>query len=307
MADFDTDWKITGTPDPATPDPQPHQTQAQAPSQPVYQAPVQQVNGTVPGFAPPPGQQVTGTVPGFVPSQARQAQLQQPVVIGYNVNGPVYRNPSGFVTPSPNVDHTEEREVNLAEIQKMINHFSPKVDVYQQYEDCQNDIVKFSKTSVAPFVWGILLILHGFVSAYIAASSKAKNNIMIYGIAAAAFVVLGAGFIALYFWKKKRHEKKLAAHLARFEELSGQLKIIYNGYSGCVLPAEYTDPRLLYQFQSLIYQGRVFSIGSALNSRLALPGVYQRIMNAKRQFDLETAAKFNGTPAFFNSYRYFPH
>ena len=29
MADFDADWKITGTPDPATPDPQPHQKQVE--------------------------------------------------------------------------------------------------------------------------------------------------------------------------------------------------------------------------------------------------------------------------------------
>ena len=301
MADFDTDWKITGSPDPATPDPQLHQAPVQAPVQtlpqmPVYQAPVQQVPTTVPGFAPPPVQQVQP-----------QQSMAQPVVIGYNVNGPVYRNASGFVAPAPAVDHTEEREVNLAEIQKMINHFSPKVDVYQEYETCQKDIIKFSKTSVAPLVWGILIILHGVVSAIMSATSKSKNNIMIYAIVTAVFVVIGAGFIALYIWKKKRHKKKIDALLTKFEDLSGQLKIIYNGYSGCVLPAEYTDPRLLYKFQTLIYQGRVFSIGSALNSQLALPGVYQRIMNAKRQFDLNTAARFNGTPAFFNAFRYFPH
>ena len=305
MADFDADWKITGTPDPATPDPQPHQSQVQAkPQMPVYNAPVQQA--TVPGFAPQPVQQ-TATVPGFAPPPVQQSQPQQPVVIGYNVNGPVYRNPNGFITSAPRVDHTAEREVNLAEIQKMINHFSPKLDLYKEYESCQKDIIKFSKTSIAPFVWGVLLVLHGAVSAYIGFTSKSKNNIMIYAIVAAAFAVLGAGFIALYFWKKKRHEKKVEALTAKFEELSGQLKIIYNGYSGCILPAEYTDPRLLSKFHSMIYQGRVFSIGSALNSMLALPGVYQRIMKAKREFELDTAAMFNGTPAFFNAARYFPH
>ena len=40
MGDFDNDWKISGTPDPATPDPQPAQVQAQ-PVQPAVQAPVQ--------------------------------------------------------------------------------------------------------------------------------------------------------------------------------------------------------------------------------------------------------------------------
>ena len=82
MADFDTDWKITGSPDPATPDPQPHQVQAQPQPQQSYQAPVQQASQTVPGFVPAPVQ---------------QQPVAQPQFIGYNVNGPVYRNANGFV------------------------------------------------------------------------------------------------------------------------------------------------------------------------------------------------------------------
>ena len=157
MADFDADWKITGTPDPATPDPQPHQTQAQT----AYQAPVQPAGTTVPGFAPPP-------------AQAQQPSTQ-PVFVGYNINGPVYRNASGFVTRAPNADHTAEREANLMEIGKMINHFSPKGEIYKEYEKCRQDIDKFMKTSVAPFVWGILLILHGLISLFIGVTSKSKN------------------------------------------------------------------------------------------------------------------------------------
>ena len=290
MADFDTDWKITGSPDPATPDPQPHQVLAQPQPQQSYQAPVQQASQTVPGFVPAPVQ---------------QQPVAQPQFIGYNVNGPVYRNANGFVSPAPTVDHTEEREANLLEIGKMINHFSPKADLYQEYEKCQKDIDKYARTSVAPFVWGILLILHCFVSAFIAATSKAKNNILIYSCVAAGFLLLGAGSLALYFIKKKRHEKKLEELLARFGELSSQLKIIYNGYSSCVLPSEYTDPRLLYQFQSMIYHGRVFSIGSALNTLLAVPGVYQRVINAKQKFETESSEMLNGTAAFFNAYKYF--
>ena len=302
MADFDTDWKITGTPDPATPDPQPHQTQYQAPAQPVYQAPVQPGVTTVPGFAPPPVQQAAApaTVPGFVPP----AQ-SQPSVVGYNINGPVYRNANGFVTAAPNVDHTAEREVNLMEIGKMINHFQSKSNLYQELENCRQDIDKFMKTSVAFFVWGILLILHALVSLYIGVTSKSKNNVLIYCCVAAGFAVIGAGCIALYFFKKKRHEKKLEVLLEKFGDLSSQLKIVYNGYSGCALPAEYTDPRLLLELQSMIYRGKVFSIGAALNSLLAVPGVFQKIMNAKQEYETETAKWLNGTPAFFNAYRYF--
>ena len=317
MADFDADWEIPGTPDPATPDPQPHQTQAQT----AYQAPVQPAVTTVPGFAPPPTQQAVTTVPGFAPPPtqqtvtpapgfaAPQAQAQQPytqtVFVGYNINGPVYRNASGFVTRAPNADHTAEREANLMEIGKMINHFSPKGEIYKEYEKCRQDIDKFMKTSVAPFVWGILLILHGLISLFIGVTSKSKNNVMIYCSVAAGFIVLGVGFIALYFFKKKRHEKKVEALLEKYKDLSSQLRIVYNGYSSCVLPSEYTDPRLLYHFQSMIYHGKVFSIGAALNSLLAVPGVYQKVVNAKQQFETETAEMLNGTPAFFNAYRYF--
>jgi len=287
MADFDSDWKITGTPDPATPDPQPHQVQAQ-PAQPVA-----------------PAAPVMQQAPVQAYQQQRAATPAQPVVIGYNVNGPVYRNANGFVMPPSREDHTAEREANLNEIAKMINHFSPKLEVYQDYEKCYQEILKYTNRSVAPFVWGILVILHSFVAFFLATSSKFKNTIMMYVIAGLVIFLIGAAFVALYFIKKKRHAQKLEVLFEKFEELSNNLKIIYNGYSNCALPAEYTDPRLLYQFQSMIYQGRVFSIGAALNSLLAMPGVYKKITEEKKQFELDTAEKFNGKAAFFNAARFF--
>ena len=288
MADFDSDWKITGSPDPATPDPQPHQVQAQP------QAPAQPVS---PAFKPQAPVQA-------VPQQGMPMNAQ-PVIIGYNVNGPVYRNANGFVMPATREDHTAEREANLNEIAKMINHFSPKLEVYQEYEDCYKDILKYTKRSVAPFVWGILIMLHSFVAFFLATSSKFKDTIMMYVIAGLVILLIGVAFVALYFIKKKRNAQKLEVLFEKFEELSNNLKIIYNGYSNCALPAEYTDPRLLYQFQSMIYQGRVFSIGAALNSMLAVPGVYKKITEAKKQFELDTAEKFNGKKSFFNAARFF--
>ena len=312
MADFDNDWKITGTPDPATPDPQPHQVQTQA----VFQAAPGSQPQAQPAFQPAPAAQPQAQSPFKPQPQApvqafqpqggvRPVQSNQPVVIGYNVNGPVYRNSNGFVMPAQRADHTAEREANLNEIAKMINHFSPKVDVFQDYENCYKDILKYTKRSVAPFVWGILVILHSFIVFFVAFTSKYKNSIMIYSIIAIVVLLFGIGLIALYFIKKKRHRAKLEELYVRFQELSDQLKIVYNGYSNCALPSEYTDPRLLYQFQSMIYQGRVFSIGAALNSLLAAPGVYQRITDAKKEFELDTAEKFNGKACFFNAVRFF--
>ncbi len=303
MADFDNDWKITGTPDPATPDPQPHQVQA--PAQPVFQAPQTAQPQAQSAFKPAPAAQPQAPVQAFVPQGSRPVQPNQPVVIGYNVNGPVYRNANGFVMPARQEDHTAEREANLNEIAKMINHFSPKLEVYQDYEKCYQEILKYTNRSVAPFVWGILIMLQSFVAFFLATSSKFKDTIMMYVIAGLVIFLIGAAFVALYFIKKKRHAQKLEVLFEKFEELSNNLKIIYNGYSNCALPAEYTDPRLLYQFQSMIYQGRVFSIGAALNSMLAAPTVYKKITEAKKQFELDTAEKFNGKKAFFSAARFF--
>ena len=305
MADFDSDWKITGTPDPATPDPQPHQTaqaaQAIQPAQ-VVPAAMPQAQAVPATQAAPAATAVPVTAPASVYTGAMPQQVPNVQASGYQ------RTATGFV-PSPqqivqNSNIVAERDANIVEINKMINHFSPKLEIYQNYETCIDDIEKYTKTSVAPFVWGILLGLHSFIFIFSAATSAYKDNILLFGIIAAVFLLLGAGSVALYFIKKKRHKAKLEELCVKFEDLSNQLKIIYNGYSNCVLPAEYTDPRILLKIQNMLYSGRFFSIGNSLNTLLGIPGVYPRIVNAKNKFEESSAAKFNGTPAFFNAVRY---
>ena len=297
MADFDSDWKITGSPDPATPDPQPHQTaQTVQNVQPAQVLPASMSQTQAMPYAAPV------TVPASVYTGAVQQQVPNVQASGYQ------RTTNGFV-PSPqqivqNRELIAERDANLVEINKMINHFSQKLNVFQDYENCINDIKKYSQTSVAPFVWGILFGLHSFIFVFSAATSNYKDNILVFALIALGFLIVAAGLIALFFIKKKKHKAKLEELFVKFEELSNQLKIIYNGYSSCVLPPEYTDPRILLKIQSMLYSGRFFSIGNALNAMLGIPGVYQRITNAKDKFTADTSARFNGTPAFFNAVRY---
>ena len=309
MADFDSDWKITGSPDPATPDPQPHQT-AQTVTAPQTVPAPQTVQNVQPAqvvpAAMPQAQAMPYPRPVTVPASVYTGAYQQQVP---NVQASGYqRTATGFV-PSPGqiVQNTEliaERDANIVEINKMINHFSPKLNVYQDYEKCISDIDKYSQTSVAPFVWGILFGLHSLIFVYSAATSNYKDNILVFALIALGFLLVGAALITVFFVKKKKHKAKLEELFVKFEDLSNQLKIIYNGYSSCVLPPEYTDPRILNKIQSLLYSGRFFSIGNSLNSMLAFPGVYQRIVNAKEKFTADTSARFNGTPAFFNAVRY---
>jgi len=300
MGDFNSDWKITGTPDPATPDPQPHQQPAQPAAPVVNTQPVYQTAPTV------NAQPVYQPAPAYNPQAIYQgAPVQQVPAVQASGRQQIA---SGFV-PAPqqisrNADLVAERETNLNEINKMINHFSPKVDVFQNYEICINDIMKCNNTSVAPFCWGIILALHSLIFVFSAATSNYRDNILLYAGIALGFALVGAAFIVLYFVKKKKKEAKLEDLYVRFEELSNELKIIYNGYSNCVLPQEYTDPRILFKIQSMLFSGRYFSIGNALNSLLGFPGVYMNITKNKAKFIEQTKARYNGNPAFFNAVRY---
>lgn len=217
---------------------------------------------------------------------------------------PGYGYPAQPVAYQNNVDFAAEREKNLNEIARMINHFSPKVDLYQDYEKCKTDIVRYSRASVAPLVWGIIIDLIGLILVYTAITANYKDNIIGYSIAAAVTLLIGSGMIALFIFKKKHGKKKVEELYKKLNELSNELNILYNGFSNCILPAEYSDPRILLKIQSLISSGRCLTIGNALNLLLSVPNTYARIGAAKAQFEKDTAARFDGKPAFFNAVRY---
>ena len=162
MSDFDDNWQLTGSSDPATPDIQPHQVEAQAQSQSAFQQSVQPVQPVQQAPEHPVNQQLINQ-PQFSQPAASQPVYQQPVY-----QQPSYTQPimPGYGYPGQpiqytNIDYAAERENNLSECARMINHFSPKVDIYQNYEKIKTDIVKYSRTSVAPLVWGIIVSIIG--------------------------------------------------------------------------------------------------------------------------------------------------
>lgn len=308
MSDFDDNWQISGSSDPATPDVQPHQVQAQQPvqafqpAQPMQpaapQMPVQQPMAQ-PVAQQPVYQQPMAGQPVYQPMQG-QPMYQAPVTAPMTGYGYAVQQPVQYRT----ADYGVEREKNLNECARMINHFSPKVDLYQDYEKCKTDIVRYSRSSVAPLVWGIILSVIALSLVFSAITSNYKDNIVGYSIAAGVFLLFGAGLIVLFVLKKKFNKKKIEELYTQLGELSNQLNILYNGFSNCILPPEFTDPRILFKLQSLIISGRCVTIGNAINSLLSVQNTYMRINQAKTQFQQDTAARFNGTPAFFNAVRY---
>ena len=340
MSDFNDNWQLTGSSDPATPDIQPHQMEAQTAAQPAFQQPVHPLQQIQPVQTVQPQMQTDPVNPVIQPQQpmaqpvAGQPVYQQPLA------QPVYQQPfaqPGYQQPMAgqpayqqqpvpqpgygqpvmpgygyqgqpavyqNVDYAAEREKNLNECARMINHFSPKVDVYQDYEKCKTDIARYSRSSVAPLVWGIIIDLFGLVLVFSAVTANYKDNIIGYSIAAGVTILIGTGLILLFALKKRFNKKKVEELYVKLGELSTELKLLYNGFSNCVLPSEFTDPRILFKLQSLIISGRCITIGNALNALLSVYNTYNRIYAAKTQFEQDTAARFDGTPAFFNAVRY---
>ena len=322
MSDFDDNWQLTGSSDPATPDIQPHQIASQPEVQQPFAQPVDPAGQpiqqpiTQPVYQQPIAQPVTQQIP---TQPVYQQPLAQPVaqqvpqqpVYQQPLNQPVYQPTSvqGYGYPAQpvgyqNIDYAAEREKNLNECARMINHFSPKVDLYQEYEKCKTDIVRYSRSSVAPLVWGIIVCVIGLMFVYSAFTANYKDNIIGYSIAAGVILLIGAGLILMFALKKKFNKKKVESLYEKLGELSTELTILYNGFSNCVLPAEFTDPRILYKLQALIMTGRCFTIGNALNALLSVQNTYMRINMAKTQFQKDTADRFEGKPAFFNAVRY---
>lgn len=338
MSDFNDNWQLTGSSDPATPDIQPHQleTQAQPQVQPVFQQPVQPVQPV-----PQPVQQPAAPVqqpvqqpyqPVQMPAQPVQTQPQvqpqpsqmygqpaqqsQPVyqqpVYQQAYQQPYYPQPGmqGFGYPAQqpmpyqNADYTAEREKNLNECVRMINHFSPKVDLYQDYEKCKTGIVKYSRYSIAPLVWGIIVCVFGLFPAYSAFTAYSKENIIKLAVVSGVTILIGAGLIVFFILKKRHCRKKTEELYVKLGELSNELNLLYNGFSNCVLPPEFTDPRILFKIQSMIVSGRCVTINNAVNSLLSYHNTYLKYTSAKAKFEQDTAARFDGKPLFFNAVKY---
>ena len=342
MSDFDDNWQITGSSDPATPDIQPHQVEPQVQPQPAFQpapqpvqqqmpvapvqehqaqTPVQQYQQPVQQPAQPFQQPVQPLQQPFAQPVPGQPSYQQPAYQQPGYQQPVYQPPvynqpgyaqpvmQGYGVPPQqayyqNAKIEAEREKNLNECTRMINHFSPKVDLYQNYEKCKNDIAKYSRSSVAPLVWGIIVCIMGLSLVFSAVTASYKDNIIGYSIAAGVVILIGAGLILLFVLKKRNSKKKLEEFYTKLGELSTELNLLYNGFSNCILPSEFTDPRILFKIQSLILSRRCVTINDAINAMLAFRNTYIRVNTAKEQFQKETSERFDGKPAFFNAVRY---
>ena len=185
----------------------------------------------------------------------------------------------------------------MAEINRMIEYYSPKQQQYDELDVCR-DKLKFyndrksyfvvkgvSSTSVF-WVLGIIsfaMCLFAMVYVYIAIQYKKlfyspsfiplMNVGVVLIMTAAIFAAIGALFFVIAIIKFKSNNRKirdfrnsqLSLYEQRYEELANELEDHFLAYGYCETGSEYTNPKILNALSKYIYSGRAITIQEAIN------------------------------------------
>ena len=142
----------------------------------------------------------------------------------------------------------DPRQASLAEMEKMINYFGAKADVYTAFDAASAEVTTLSQRTFAGWiVAAVISLLIGIFSG------------------APFFYIIIAPFIALYIVQRKKNKEKLEDATVRLGELTAELEALYAGYGYCPIGQEYTKPELLREIYEVIRKGRASSVGDAIN------------------------------------------
>lgn len=337
MSDFDESWNISGLPSdftskpdtvqPAQPaesvqpvqqQPQPAIAQVQQPVQPqmpIQAVQPQYVQPAQPQFAQPVmpqyGQPVQAPVQPqyYQPAQPQYPQYGQPVAQPMPVQpqmAPQYV--PQYQVPMMNAAYVQntlaERNANIEELNKMINHFSPKLSLFQEYEDYCAKMRNCLNPNVAPLIFGSITGFIFILLLIMTIGAKSQEVMIRFLISMIACGLLSGGLFFLFFMMQKKHKAELEGIFPRIGELSNQIQVLYNGYGSSVIPPEFSDPRILFKIRYLLITGKALTIKDALSSLLFRFRQNSILDDEKKVFSELTSEKLDGKPAFFNALRF---
>lgn len=184
---------------------------------------------------------------------------------------------SAISNNSVNVFTTDTKSIRrneLSEMDKLINYFSIKQNVYDEYDLVSDMICRLAGgTSKAPLVWGIIVMAIGLLFSCICLGLVISLGIDYFDFASFVadffFVLLfmggGSALIGLFLSLKKKRKKQLIDYTDRYYRLSDELYKYYCGYEECPIGPEYTNPKNLLVVKRTIISGRANTITDALN------------------------------------------
>ena len=226
-----------------------------------------------------------------------------------NSNYPAAGAPQGYPE--------QERQKSLEECARLNAHFGPKLPLFLEYEKSIETIIKYSRTSIAPLIWGIIVnvLSTGVLFSVILAGVRIKKRIrdledILSGVDEDVWptlLVLGAIFllsyalIAIFIIKKVTRKKRILQIREEANRLSLELKQLYRDYGFCPLGPELTDPRIISSLASIIQSGRAVEFRQAIDLFYRDMRVnYNRIQNLRSETLRAAGPDPSGEPPFFS-------
>ncbi len=198
-------------------------------------------------------------------------------------------NPNrSLVNAEPPKKPAKKEPEEAKDLQKMIDYFSQKTDLYREYDALAMQVVNKPKNNPLFLILGIAAAVLGVV-------------LTAYGLYPCIILALGSPVLIVLYVKKKN-----AANLAyrqtveRFAAAGQELYRHYIDYGSCSVGPEYTNPANLKAIRALIQKGEANDANTAigsLNAQAAQKNV--AAVTAYRRTSAENAAAKTSVPIAF--------
>lgn len=145
----------------------------------------------------------------------------------------------------------DPRQASLAEMEKMVNYFGAKADVYRECDAVAAEVKERSERTFLGWIGAaVLCVIIGLFSKAI------------------FFYIAAVPFVVGYVLKRKKNKEKLAVATAHYDKLSNELEQLFVNYGYCPIGQEYTHPDILGILYDLVRKGRATTPGDAVNRYL---------------------------------------
>ena len=171
------------------------------------------------------------------------------------------------VQHDPVAERRSLRSSEVAEIERMIRHFSSAEALYNEYDAlCDKLDPRNRKKKVGLLVGGIILAVIGLYGTIFGTMLSSRSGDAFGIILGIMLMAGGAVMITAFVITSKARNTNYSEAFARFDQVSNELFQHYLDYGPCLVSAEYTNPSNLAAIRDTIISGRADTIKEAVNT-----------------------------------------
>lgn len=152
-----------------------------------------------------------------------------------------------------------EEQTDIETISKVIQHFSPMKEAYEEYERL-SDVV-FGRKGIAFLISGIIVAIYGIVC-FIGGIIESLDWLVLFGL----LIPFTIGLILIGCFVRKSRTRKESKN--KLIAIMQSLNQHYLSYNDCPVEREYTNPMNLHQIMRKLENGEAKSIKEAVSKLL---------------------------------------